>query len=221
MKRKTNIFICLIFFIVLFTATGISNAAYLLLPVPYTQQEHSNWCWAGSSKAIINYYGLGANECDMANYSFGRGDCCGNTTFNWSSSCNSGNDFVPIQNVLTRYGIANFGNAALSKAQVISEIKAGRPFEMMWNWTNGSGQGHAMVVRGYTEDGNYLDYMDPWPGNGFQRSVYDWVVGGPASGVYSSSHVWAGSVTTYVPTAGIGLKWLQLGAAPGAAISTS
>ncbi len=63
---------------------------------------------------------------------------------------------------------------------------------MRFGWT--SGGGHFLDGFGYDNDGQYLHYMDPWPGNGYTLSLYSWVVS-------SSNHNWTHTlqVTTNLP----------------------
>lgn len=172
----------------------------MILPLPMVTQQQTNWCWAGSTKAIENYYGIAANECDMASYLeernyWGSEDCCQYAPLSLLNSnnagyaeCNQGNYFAAspgsVSEIMSyQYGTPNnVVNTYLSQSAVQTEIYAGRPFEMAWAWS--SGGGHALV--GYGITGSQVNYMDPWPWNP-QANVasYSWVVQ-PSD----SSHTW-------------------------------
>lgn len=162
----------------LLPATGNAD---VLLAVPNKAQEHSNWCWDGSSQAVLKYYGEDVPQCDIANWVFQRTDCCGNPNFYWGHPCNQGNYLSEaerarsMQGIMTQYGgVSSTSQGALSQGAFVSEIDAGRPFVMRFDWKTGGA--HALVGYGYDLSGQYLDYMDPWPGYGYMRSTYTSVV---------------------------------------------
>lgn len=174
--------------------TPLPAATDTILNVPQKAQEHDQWCWAGTAQAVLEYYGVVIDQCALANWAWGRSDCCGNQTFSWSNTaCNwwnymygsyNGHD-VPggtLQGILTNWGVqSNAIAAALSKTTAVAEIDAQRPFVMRFGWTTGGG--HFLDGYGYDLNGQYIDYMDPWPGNGYTKSLYSWVVS-------ASDHQW-------------------------------
>jgi hypothetical protein len=181
-----------------FTQTGMGD---VLLEVPERIQEHSQWCWAGTSQAVLEYYGPVVNQCDIANWAWSRSDCCGNSTFNWSHACNQPNYMYgtsgSLQGILAHWGVNSNASATyLSKPTVVSQLDAGRPFVMRFGWT--SGGGHFLDGYGYVQNGDFLDYMDPWIGNGYTRSSYDWVVS-------AADHNWTHTlqITTDCPEPGL------------------
>jgi len=147
------------------------SAADNILYAPETIQEHSQWCWAGSSQSVLEHYGTYVKQCDMVNWAFGSSSCCGNTEFEWSdTSCNYWNYMFgdspkgvsggSLQGILTHWGVSsNALYTYLSKTTCVSEIDAGRPFVMRFGWYGGGG--HFLVGYGYDQSGDYLDYMDP------------------------------------------------------------
>ncbi|MCM2356851.1 MAG: PKD domain-containing protein [Geobacteraceae bacterium] len=168
------------------------------LSVPEKIQEHDQWCWAGSSQAMLEYYGTVVAQCDIANWAWGRSDCCGNGIFYWANtSCNwwnymwgPNNDHdVPggsLQGILTHWGVnTNALASALSQTTCVAEINSGRPFLMRFGWP--SGGGHFLVGDGYELDGQNLWYMDPWPGNGDTLQPYSWVVYAPDHHTWTST----------------------------------
>jgi len=163
---------------------GESNS----INVPRKTQEHSNWCWDGSSQAVLYYFGQTPSQCQIANFAWNRSDCCSSNQFNWNHVCNSGNYLFgrrgSCDDVLANWGIGSTGvNGALSWTSVKSEIDNGMPYIMGWYWTGGGG--HALVGYGYSVKSNtqYMSYMDPWPGEGFTTSTYSYVVN-------ASDHQW-------------------------------
>ncbi|MYN16963.1 hypothetical protein GTP81_09375 [Rugamonas sp. FT107W] len=163
-------------------------AQWRTLNVPLVTQEHSQWCWAGSSKAVLNYYGQSPSQCQIVNWAFGLNYACGNSTFDWNSWANQPNNMYgsngSVQNILNAWGVSNTAyNYASSWSSVVADINANRPFVIRYGWTGGGG--HIMVGRGYeTYNGvNYIYIMNPWPGEGQTYRTY-------SSAVYASDHQW-------------------------------
>ncbi|RFP07956.1 MULTISPECIES: C39 family peptidase [unclassified Duganella] len=163
-------------------------AQWRTLNVPLVTQEHSQWCWAGSSKAVLNYYNQTPSQCQIVNWAFGLNYACGSTDFNWNSNANQPNNMYgsngSVQNILKAWGVNNTAyNSASSWNSVVSDVNANRPFVIRYGWTNGGG--HIMVGRGYeTANGvNYVYIMNPWPGEGQTYRTY-------SSAVSASDHQW-------------------------------
>ena len=163
-------------------------AQWRTLSVPLVTQEHSQWCWAGSSKAVLNYYAKTPSQCQIVNWAYGLNYACGNTTFDWNSNANQPNSMYgssgSVQNILAHWGVPNNAySVASSWSSVVSDINANRPFVIRYGWTNGGG--HIMVGTGYeTYNGtNYVYIMNPWPGEGNTYRTY-------ASAVSASDHKW-------------------------------
>lgn len=164
---------------------GAAQGADVYIPFPTVAQEHSNWCWAGTSVAILSAYGTKVDQCTTADFALGRADCCGNTTFAWAHACNVGQSIGSIQRLLGNWNVASTIQPALTQAAVVTEINAGRPFLMAWAWT--AGGAHALDAFGFEQNGKYIWYMDPWPGNGAMMALYSWVKS-------ASDHVWTDTV---------------------------
>ena len=184
MKKKTFILRLFLLIGLLLLTLASTSFADRVLSFPERFQEHSEWCWAGSSEAILKYYGHGPDQCDEANFAWGRSDCCGNFTFEWDHACNQPNYMYgtggSLQAILTNWGVnSNAVASSLSQNTARSEIDAKRPFVMRFGWTGGGGH----FLDPYGMSGNYLYYMDPWPGHGYTISLYSWVVS-------ASDHTW-------------------------------
>jgi hypothetical protein len=169
-------------------AMPLAFAQWRTLNVPLTTQEHSQWCWSASSKAVINYYKSPPSQCTIANWAFGINYACGNTNFNWSSYANSPNSLYgtsgSVQNILAHWGVSTWSyNYASSWNSVVYDINNNKPFVIRFGWT--SGGGHIMDGTGYEiwNGYDYVYYMNPWPGEGNSEDLYNWMVS-------ASDHRW-------------------------------
>lgn len=148
-----------------------------VLEVPQTDQELSQWCWAASCEAVLDFYGIHETQSRIAGYGTG-----GNNVWNylWGSG-------TPADGIYRRgcdLIIAHFGSVAgngftgvLTAPNLQAEIDAERPVFINWAWD--SGGGHIIVARGMAASDVYL--MDPLFGPSV--SDYDWVRG-------ADGHTW-------------------------------
>lgn len=188
----TNRIITLVFFI---CAISTSSEA-IILPVPGTPQQQTNWCWASCSETIVEWLGGSVNQCTLADElrvasGWGSDQCCnyGYRTLPWEGHiCNKGNWLYgshprPIEDILSDRNIGSSGvGNSLSQSAVQTEVNAGCPFVFRWDWLLHEGA-HALVCRG--QEGSTTFFFDPWPENngGFRTANYDWVV-------HSEAHDW-------------------------------
>lgn len=178
-------------YILIIVITFIANAPLKaqILNVNEIFQEQDQWCWAGSSACVLDYYSATTPQCEIAEYTrtvstwhnFGTTDCCDNASlgcnywnYNWGCAGS-------IQDILVHFAyLLNDGVASsLSQPEVINNFQANRLFIIRWGWTGGGG--HFIVGHGIS--GNNLYYMDPWFGEGKKIATYAWVCSG-------SSHTW-------------------------------
>lgn len=146
-----------------------------VLDVPERIQVLNQWCWAGSSEAILNYYGVWATQSEIGEYGTE-----GQNIWNWLYGSSSGPTRRGINMILDNWGVENvYGYYTLTPSAVEDRIDSGEPFVIRWGWD--AGGGHFVVGRGY--EGSDIYYMDPWPGNGYEVADYDWMVRG-------STHTW-------------------------------
>jgi len=177
----------IILFILIFIAANHLKSQ--VLNVSQVIQEQNQWCWAGVSACILNYYCTPIQQCEIAEYTrnvatwhyFGNTDCCINPSlgcnywnYNWGSAGS-------IQDILVHFAnISNYGvGAALSQSDITSDIQSNKVFVIRWGWSTGGGHftvGHGLI-------GNNVYYMDPWFGEGLKIADYNWVVSG-------SNHTW-------------------------------
>ncbi len=181
MKNLKSIYLVLLFTVIMLLP-AVQYAQ--VLSVPECIQEEDQWCWAGSSQAVLKYYGNDYEQCEIAEYTrlnsefhdFGPVDCCVSTT----QGCNYWNynydpDPGSIKMILIDMGnpsIVNYGvNRVLSESETAAEIAAGRPFVIRVCCV-----GHFIVGMGYVDGTLY--YMDPWPGEGLGFQSYSTNVNG-------------------------------------------
>lgn len=163
------------------SAAAMAGSGYKYLDVDEISQEHSQWCWAASSVDVLRWYGQAPTQCGIVNWAYGRNDACASAPFNWNSYANSPNalygSYGSVQDILSSNGVGNRAyNSALSWAAIVSDVNANRPFVMRFGWYRGGG--HIMVGYGYSDQGGtpMVGYMNPWPGEGFTWSNYNWTV---------------------------------------------
>jgi hypothetical protein len=172
--------------------------AQIILNMPTIVQEQNQWCWAGSTKCIMDYYGFNYQQCNIAEYTrtvavwhnFGNVDCCVTGSvdcnywnYNWGNA-GSMQDILQTMASINNYGISS----DLTTAQIVTNIDAGLPFIIRWGWNTGGG--HFIVGKGYANAGNNVYYMNPWPGEGSKTATYAWMQN-------DGSHTWT---HTYVLT---------------------
>jgi len=161
-------------------AAAISPVSAEVLNIPERFQLMDQWCWAGTSQAILEYYGEFFTQSEIADYGTE-----GVNTWNWLYGETANPTRRGIDLILDHFaGITSNGlTFALTQATVEIEIAAGRPFVIRWGWD--AGGGHFVDGRGIEGDNVY--YMDPWPGEGYQIALYDWVLVG-------GGHTWTHSL---------------------------
>jgi len=160
---------------------------FAILTFPEIIQEQNQWCWAGVSAAIFDYFDNSVEQCEIAEYTrtvatwhdFGSVDCCVNPNtgcnywnYNWGTN---GSIEDILESMQARVNIQNYGvGRSLTISEIESDLFMDNPFVIRWGWD--AGGGHFLV--GYGIDGNYLHYMDPWFGEGHKMGTYDWVSSG-------------------------------------------
>jgi len=176
-----------------------------VLNVTQTFQEHDEWCWDGCSNCLLNYFGYSYSQCTIANYAWTRSDCCGNPTFSWTHACNQPNALCnntgSVQDVISYFGnLQSYGVATyLPLSAIQTEIGFGRPFIIAWQWEPlpNSG-GHAILCNGVS--GNYVYYMNPWPGEGLLYDTYNWMVNGTNdANMNNGTHDWTQTLLLQMP----------------------
>jgi len=166
----------------LFVFLLILSAQAQVLNVKKCTQEQDQWCWAGVSQCVLDYYGKWVEQCDIADYArsvitwhnFGSDYCCDKP----NGLCNYWNyawgypgsiqDILVHFNNITNNGVSN----PLSQTLIQAHLTANRPFIIRWGWVTGGG--HFVVGHGMENETIY--YMDPWFGEGHKFASYSWVL---------------------------------------------
>jgi len=182
----------------------VSLFAEKILSIPEIEQRKDQWCWSGSSTAILTYYGEKVSQGQIAQYAYGDSSI---NQWNWlfgnSPVDYNGKTYYPkgINYIMTNWNTPNGGGSyPLTEAQYKSEIDAGHPFVIRYGWN--SGGGHFVVGMGYLDNGNY-QLMNPWFGTGYTVNTYNWIYtaqGGEGSWTHTLTTNRAVSATTYALT---------------------
>ena len=157
-----------------------ADAAFaIILDVKQHDQEQTQWCWAGASQAILEYYGINKTQTQIANYG-----TAGANTWNWlwgSTTNPTRNGIDLILDHFAALATTQHGNT-ISEIELTAQLDLSRPFVVRWGWDGGGG--HFVVARGIEGDNVYL--MDPWYGPTI--NTYNWVVRG-------GTHTWTHTLT--------------------------
>lgn len=132
------------------------------------KQKQSDWCWVICATMVLRYYGNSSiNKCDFANFLFHQTTCCINRN---SSACNKPCKWKDIKKVYSHWSIkSTFKKGSVRFSTIVSEIHAGRPVQIGYEWIGGDG--HVALVIGYKillqSKLKYLHVNDPLYGNGW------------------------------------------------------
>jgi len=181
--------------ILIFTILPVSGQ---VLTVTRITQSQNQWCWAGVSACVLEYYAKSVPQCVIAEYtrtvekfndiSFGTRECC-----SFPSSCNNWNynwgGAGSIEDILIHFAQVPTTKVStfLTLAEITTAIQANRPFIIRWALT--AGGGHFVVGHGISGENIY--YMDPWPGEGKKIATY-------ASVKSNAAHTWTHTNTCAV-----------------------
>lgn len=143
------------------------------VPNTLRPQQTNNWCWAAVTQMLAQHVGISVNQCDLANYRFGRTDCCNNqhTGSNCpkTDSCNT-----PGWLELDFAGVAfQETTAARTWEQLRSQLYCAKK-PMGYAYGTPGVVGHVVVIKGYVSVGgtNYVILNDPWaPCTGSERLI--------------------------------------------------
>lgn len=185
----------LLFSVIVMHLICFSDAKAQVLNVNNNEQLYNQWCWAGCSKAILEYYGFDTAQCEIAEWvrqtatfnNFGNVNCCVDA----NQGCNYWNYNYgyagSIQDILVHFGnLQNYGiNYALTQNEITTEIQNNKLFVIRWGWSTGGG--HFVVGHGIS--GNNVYYMNPWFGEGLHIATYNSVVNG-VDGTSPAVHTW-------------------------------
>lgn len=161
-----------------------AHAQSWVLKVPRTEQQHSQWCWAGCSQMVLNYYYKYPSQCGIANWARNINYACNTAPFEWNNYANQPEYASTVANILTAWGVpaANY-QGSLYWSNFKGLIDANKPMVALWSWTGGGG--HFVVFSGYSD--GYVHVSDPWPSNGTYYRSFN-------SSVSSSDRKWTSTV---------------------------
>jgi hypothetical protein len=120
------------------------------LDVHVQHQAQDNWCWAAVASTVSTFLAKSSpwSQCAIASAMFPGAQCCEEGS---SSACNQRCD---LDDALEK--TANLKSPAVNDqveiADLISELKAGRPVCIRIEWDSGSG--HFAMIRGASTDGS-------------------------------------------------------------------
>lgn len=141
------------------------------LAVPLRGQEMDNWCWAGCSEMILDYFGHDVSQEDIATWAVGGRDVA-NSLYPFPIGPFFDNGVYMkrgIPMVLKQFGPvdSSYRPWSLSLENVKSEIDGNRPFVVAVRWVDSRGRwpkdagGHVVVCSGYS--GDLVSLQDPYP----------------------------------------------------------
>lgn len=116
------------------------------LGVKYYKQKESNWCWAGVSQSIVNYYKKDKvkKQCKIVNFGLGRKDCCDKPS---SKKCNKPNSRTKLVEIMKKYKNNGKKVGKLTMKELSAQLKKKRPGVVLWKWEDKK-VGHFVVYRG-------------------------------------------------------------------------
>ncbi|WP_270168249.1 papain-like cysteine protease family protein [Paenibacillus sp. SYP-B4298] len=160
MSQKQKTYLITVFVFTFFTMFAAQAFGAGLSGYPEVKQDKTNWCWAGVSISVLEWYGKSVTQCNFVKKVKGTGSCN-----------NDSASVTEAQNGMYEYGVsANYYNGSLSYSTLKTKIDGNMPIYVSWKWNSSADTGHAVVIYGYNEytsNGTYYDYvyyMDPWEG---------------------------------------------------------
>ena len=128
-----------------------------ILPIPYVEQKGDNWCWAACGEMLFSQHQPKAQCAIAADYL--NLVCC--LTSRAPTECDEGafpDDAYPDQGLPTQRI-----KAPLSLAQIRAEVAAGKPVQVLYQWTGGY-QTHVALIVGEHPNGEF-QVLDPLRGS--------------------------------------------------------
>ncbi|WP_052759708.1 papain-like cysteine protease family protein [Paenibacillus sp. DMB20] len=156
-KKISAVFTMTVIMLVAFSTQASAYVSYKTLSVTAYKQEETNWCWAATSKTIIEYLGKGSpTQSQIVKGVKGSVVNEGATT---SEDKESLTDW-DVDTTVTQDSVP-FGT-------IVNDIENYRPLKAGIMWKNGNG-GHDFVIYGYYQDSDNskydVYYSDPIDGS--------------------------------------------------------
>lgn len=129
-------------------------------PMLYAAQTENNWCWAACAEMLLSRPGLGArSQCSIASTHLGQ-VCCPSPGA--PSACDEG---AWPHLVYPGLGIrTSLTKSPLTQAALATELAAGRPVEVCYQWQGSRSTHVALIVN--DNGGGYFEVYDPSYGAG-------------------------------------------------------
>jgi Papain-like cysteine protease AvrRpt2 len=138
----------------------------VLLQIPWYPSAQEEWCWAACAQMLAYYFQNAlTDQCTFAKLLFPGTDCCGAP-----AACDQPIDLSNVTALFPSFGkSATFLSAPIEFGDIQSEIAAGRPVQVGYQWsTQGN---HVAVIAGVSEDNIgplvYVNDPDPQFANGW------------------------------------------------------
>lgn len=135
-------------------------------------QQTNMWCWAAVTQMIAQNEGVSISQCELANHSFSKTNCCEPNTS--GSDCPKTADCADPGWLELDFAGLKFTESTtpLSLADIRKEIYCKK--NVLGFAYGGTGIGHVVLIKGYVQVGgtNWLVLNDPWsPCNGQERLI--------------------------------------------------
>ncbi len=140
------------------------------LPVPFFEQEETNWCWAACIQMVMHYFNqTSVDQCHVASLFFEDDSCSQPDSFNF------GCDPEDVKRIFANPDLSVECTRRASTVQfgtIQKEINEGqRPIAVALLWftpTKKERGGHIIIVKGWRMfDGKpFVKVNDPWYGRG-------------------------------------------------------
>lgn len=150
-KFKKLFGLFLVFALVAPATISWSAPTLVAVHVPNKTQEKSNWCWNGTSVAILGNKGKTISQSSFS------------TAVKGNSSNNSTASMNEVKSGLSYYGHSSTKTGSLSSSSIRSELSNSRP--VIAGYSYKSGGGHMVAISGHDSSDDYIEVMDPGKGS--------------------------------------------------------
>ncbi len=178
------------------------SAKERVLAVPVNAQVQNQWCWAATSRSIIEFFeGSAPSQCEIAEfarknatldsasgYYFGDENCCTNPSGacnNWNYNWGNPGSVVGIVENYTSAIASNYKDDKTGSYYALDQfqsfIDSSKLTYIRWEWTNGGG--HFVIGYGYND--SIMFYMDPAHNEGAKMATYSWIIN---DGIHNWTH---------------------------------
>lgn len=139
----------------------------VLLRVTHFQQKDeqgnfiNSWCYAACAQMVFDFYNKNVTQCEIAGIA-NNADCCPPTLLVCTAE---GCDHEDIARIYDDKGIASTPHlqptGRISLDDLKTELREGRPVEIVIEWTSNPNSFHAIVIIGFSDQLGKVMYHDP------------------------------------------------------------